>query len=99
MSVRRSTSVSNGIQLNVDLGGKPTREAPILDAMRYPIETAVKQLGLEKFVPKQQPEQRSQSVFSAEENPVAPCGASHRRHPFPGCDAKIAFVLTVAWVM
>ena len=40
--------------------------------MRHPIETAVKQLGLEKFVPKQQSEQRMPECVFREENPVAP---------------------------
>ena len=40
--------------------------------MRHPIETAVKQIGLEKLVPKQQSEQRMPESVFREEDPVAP---------------------------
>ena len=48
------------------------REAPVVEAVRHPIEAAVKKIGLEQFVPEQQPEQRMPESVLREEDPISP---------------------------
>ena len=75
---RTTALASDGIQLVVDLGSEPMREAAVLEAVRHPIEATVEKVGLEQLFPEQQPEQRMPERVLREEDPVAPA-AHHTR--------------------
>ena len=89
-SVRRirwkRASGSNGLQLVVDLGGKPTREAPVLQAMRHPIETAVKLRRTRTVRPRTATRTANATACSPRRRPGSALrAASRRRRPLPDC--------------
>src|ERR1700733_6186775 len=48
------------------------REAPVIEAVRHPIEAAVKKVRLEQLVPEQQPEERMPESVLREKDPESP---------------------------